>query len=424
MSIRRPRGTVDILPAEVGKWLVLENLARRLCQIYGYAEIRTPIFEYTELFTRSVGETSDIVEKEMYTFRDKGGRSITLRPEGTASVARAYIEHGMSSLPQPVKLFYLGPFFRHDRPQAGRLRQFHQFGVEVFGTAHPRADAEVITLGFRFFRALGLEKVDILLNSVGCPVCRARLIYRLKDFFQKHEKAVCATCLARLERNPLRVLDCKEAGCREIVRQAPKPLDTLCEGCQQHFEQVRQYLEILGVPYTLEPSLVRGLDYYTKTAFEYVAPDLGAQNSVGGGGRYDGLVEACGGNPTPGVGFAIGLERTLLLLHQEQTKTGPLREGPLVFVATAGVPEKVVLPLLYHLREAGIFAELDYANRNLKGQMKQAARLGARYVVIAGEQEMARGTVVLRDMQAGLQEEVRIEALPARLASTNGRFEG
>ncbi|HAG07865.1 MAG TPA: histidine--tRNA ligase, partial [Peptococcaceae bacterium] len=331
MAIKRPRGTADVLPGEVEKWLALENLARRLSRTYGYAEIRTPIFEHTELFARSVGDATDIVEKEMYTFLDKGGRSITLRPEGTASVARAYIEHGMSSLPQPVKLYYVGPFFRHDRPQAGRLRQFHQFGVEVFGAAHPRADAEVIILACEFFRALGLNSVEILLNSVGCPVCRASLIRRLKDFFRNRNEEVCATCRARLERNPLRVLDCKDERCRELIRAAPTPIDTLCGECRSHFQQVQRYLGRQRVPYTVEPHLVRGLDYYTRTAFEFVAPDLGAQNSVGGGGRYDGLVEACGGKPTPGVGFAIGLERTLLLMEKAGKDIGRLPVKPRVF---------------------------------------------------------------------------------------------
>lgn len=421
MAIKRPRGTADILPGEAGKWLALEDLARRLARTYGYAEIRTPIFEYTELFARSVGDTSDIVEKEMYTFRDKGGRSITLRPEGTAAVARAYIEHGMASLPQPTKLYYIGPFFRHDRPQAGRLRQFHQFGVEVFGTPHPAADAEVIALGREFFAALDLHNVQIQLNSVGCPGCRAELVRQLREFFRGREKDACATCLARLERNPLRVLDCKEKSCRELVRAAPRPLDVLCDACRRHFDRVQEYLNILDVPYVIEPYLVRGLDYYTRTAFEFVAPDLGAQNSVGGGGRYDGLVEVCGGHPTPGVGFAIGLERTLLLLEKTGKQMGAPAVAPLVFVATAGTSEEEALHLLYRLRRAGIAADLDYAGRNLKGQLKHAARLGVRYVVIAGEEEMARGAVTLRDMQAARQEEVKLDELIERLGQQNGR---
>jgi len=415
MAIKRPRGTADILPGEVEKWLALENLARRISRTYGYAEIRTPIFEHTELFARSVGDTTDIVEKEMYTFLDKGGRSVTLRPEGTASVARAYIEHGMSSLPQPVKLYYIGPFFRHDRPQAGRLRQFHQFGVEVFGTAHARADAEVIILASEFFRALGLDDLEILLNSVGCPVCRADLARRLREFFRNREREVCATCRARLERNPLRLLDCKDEKCRELIRTAPTPVDTLCGECRQHFQQVQDYLRLQGVPYTLEPCLVRGLDYYTRTAFEFVSPHLGAQNSVGGGGRYDGLVEACGGKPTPGVGFAIGLERTLLLLETASKDVGVPPSKPFVFVAMAGTTEEVALSVLYRLRRAGIRAEMDYTGRNLKGQLKHAARLGAPYVVIVGEEEIARGTVILRDMEVARQEEIEIDALIDRL---------
>ncbi|MGQ9498063.1 MAG: histidine--tRNA ligase [Desulfotomaculales bacterium] len=415
MAIKRPRGTADVLPGEVEKWLALENLARRLSRTYGYVEIRTPIFEHTELFARSVGDATDIVEKEMYTFFDKGGRSITLRPEGTASVARAYIEHGMSSWPQPVKLYYVGPFFRHDRPQAGRLRQFHQFGVEVFGAAHPRADAEVIILAYEFFRALGLNGIEILLNSVGCPVCRAILLRRLKEFFQNRDEEVCTTCRARLERNPLRVLDCKDERCRELIRSAPTPVDTLCGECHRHFQQVQEYLGRQRVPYNVEPHLVRGLDYYTRTAFEFVAADLGAQNSVGGGGRYDGLVEACGGKPTPGVGFAIGLERTLLLMEKAGKDVGQQPAKPFVFVAIAGATDGEALSILYRLRQAGIVAETDYAGRNLRGQLKHAARLGACYVVIVGEEETARGKVILRDMKTGHQEEIEMDTLVQHL---------
>ena len=420
MAIKRPRGTADVLPGEVEKWLALENLARRLSRTYGYVEIRTPIFEHTELFARSVGDATDIVEKEMYTFLDKGGRSITLRPEGTASVARAYIEHGMSTWPQPVKLYYVGPFFRHDRPQAGRLRQFHQFGVEVFGAAHPRADAEVIILAYEFFRALGLNGIEILLNSVGCPVCRAILLRRLKEFFQNRDEEVCTTCRARLERNPLRVLDCKDERCRELIRSAPTPVDTLCGECRRHFQQVQEYLGRQRVPYNVEPHLVRGLDYYTRTAFEFVAADLGAQNSVGGGGRYDGLVEACGGKPTPGVGFAIGLERTLLLMEKAGKDVGQQPAKPFVFVAIAGATDGEALSILYRLRQAGIVAETDYAGRNLRGQLKHAARLGACYVVIVGEEETARGKVILRDMKTGHQEEIEIDTLVQHL-EINGR---
>lgn len=411
MLTTRPRGTNDILPGEVEKWQYLEELARQVCREYGYGELRTPVFEHTELFHRGVGETTDIVEKEMYTFKDRGDRSITLRPEGTAAAVRAYLENKLNALPQPVKLFYIGPMFRYDRPQAGRYRQFHQFGIEVFGTHSPAMDAEVIAMAMDIYKRVGLSDLELHINSVGCPECRPLLRDRLQEHFRPQLDNLCSNCQGRFERNPLRILDCKGEKCQQIGLNAPTTLDALCPGCQSHFDEVKLNLNAVGVTCTVNNRLVRGLDYYTHTAFEIMAKDIGAQSSIGGGGRYNGLIEACGGPAIPGIGFALGLER-ILLTAERQGVQFPLNRGPQVFVATAGVGvDTQAFSLTQKFRQQGIAAEKDYLGRSLKAQMKYAGKLGAKVVIILGEEEYARGLAVVRDMQVGDQQEVALADL-------------
>lgn len=411
MLTTRPRGTNDILPGEVEKWQYLEELTRRVCKEYGYGEARTPIFEHTELFSRGVGETTDIVEKEMYTFIDRGDRSLTLRPEGTAATVRAYVENKMYALPQPVKLFYIGPMFRYDRPQAGRYRQFHQFGVEVFGTDSPSVDAEVIAMAMDIYERIGLKDLELHINSVGCPECRPVLREKLQEHFRPHMEKLCTNCQGRFDRNPLRILDCKNEQCQEVGRHAPTTLDALCTECDSHFALVKGYLDAVGVQYIVNNRLVRGLDYYTRTAFEIMTRDIGAQSSIGGGGRYNGLIEECGGPVTPGIGFALGLER-ILLTAERQGITFPVTRGPAAFIATVGTGvESHAFRLLQELRRQGIAAEKDYLARSLKAQMKYAGKLDARLVIILGEEEAARGVAVVRDMQAGEQQEVPLGEL-------------
>lgn len=411
MLTTRPRGTNDFLPGEIEKWQYLEQLTRQVCREYGYGEVRTPIFEHTELFARGVGETTDIVEKEMYTFKDRGDRSNTLRPEGTAAAVRAYVENKLYALPQPIKLFYTGPMFRYDRPQAGRYRQFHQFGVEVFGTDDPSMDAEVITMAMDIYERIGLKNLELHINSVGCPECRPVLREQLQEYFRPHLASLCPNCQGRFERNPLRILDCKNEKCQEIGKAAPTTLDASCPACSTHFAEVQAYLDAVGVEYIVDNRLVRGLDYYTRTAFEIMTRDIGAQSSIGGGGRYNGLVEAVGGPTTPGIGFALGLERILLTAENQGVKF-PVSRGPEVFIATVGNGvAKQAFALLQELRQQGIATEKDFLGRSLKAQMKYAGKLDARVVIILGEEEYARGVAVVRDMQAGQQAEVPLQGL-------------
>lgn len=416
MLTKAPRGTRDILPGEVEKWQFFEGQARELCRLFGYAEIRTPVFEHTELFLRGVGEVTDIVSKEMYTFTDRGDRSLTLRPEGTASVARAYLEHKLHGEAQPVKVFYIGPMFRYDRPQAGRYRQFHQFGVEVFGSKEPSLDAEVMALSLVFFRALGLHEFTLQINSVGCPECRQAYRSRLQEELKEKAAGLCADCAGRYDKNPMRILDCKNESCRELTADVPLMVDTLCEECSGHFAAVREAMDALGEPYEVNPRLVRGLDYYTKTAFEIVSPVLGAQSSIGGGGRYDHLLTAIGGPDVPGIGFAIGMERVLLAM--EAAGSLPEAEGALdVFVATAGsVPAAEALRIVMQLREQGLAADKDYLGRSLKAQFKYADKKKARFLVILGDEELARGLATVRDMQQGAQQDVALTDITNTLA--------
>ncbi|MDN5294341.1 MAG: histidyl-tRNA synthetase [Eubacteriales bacterium] len=416
MLTRVPKGTFDVLPGEVEKWQFLEETARRLCRDYGYRELRTPIFEHTELFLRGVGDTTDVVEKEMYTFQDKGGRSISLRPEGTAPAARAYLEHGLHAGPQPVKVFYIGPMFRYANVQAGRYRQFHQFGIEVFGSGDPLVDAEVVAMAMEYYRRLRLRDMELHINSVGCPHCRPVHREKLLEFLRERLEQLCADCRSRVHRNPLRVLDCKEEECRRVTEGAPTTLDYLCSECRLHFEQTLSYLDEVGVQYVVDGRLVRGLDYYTRTAFEIMMPEIGAQSSIGGGGRYDGLVAQLGGPAVPGIGFAIGLERVLAAL-EKQGAVLPGRESLQVFVAVVGEEaRRTGFKIVQELRSRGVSADLDTQNRSLKAQMKYANRLQAAMVAIIGEEELKRGIIQLRDMESGQQHEVKIEELYSAVA--------
>lgn len=406
MLTTRPRGTNDILPGEIEKWHFVEKLIRRICAEYGYSEIRTPIFEHTELFLRGVGDTTDIVEKEMYTFLDRGQRSITLRPENTAPVVRAYLEDKLFAGSQPVKLYYLGPMFRYDRPQAGRFRQFHQFGAEVLGSNNPAVDAEIIAMAMDFYKRLGLKDLELHINSVGCRVCRPVLRERLQEYFRPKVSLLCKNCHERLENNPLRILDCKDDRCQRIGDNAPTTAQTLCASCYSHFELVKKYLNLLKIKYLVNNRLVRGLDYYTHTAFEIMVRDIGAQNSIGGGGRYNGLMETCGGPPTPGIGYALGMERIILAMDN-QGIVMPGIAKPLVFVATANDSASAeAFKMLFTLRSAGISADKDYLNRSLKAQMKFAGKTGFKYTLIVGEEEIKKSKVLVRDMESSIQEEV------------------
>ncbi|OLN32273.1 histidine--tRNA ligase [Desulfosporosinus metallidurans] len=406
MAIQRPKGTQDLLPGAVEQWQYLEDTIRSVCREYGYEEIRTPMFEATELFQRGVGQTTDIVQKEMYTFLDKGDRSMTLRPEGTASVCRAYVENKLHGQPQPVKLYYMGPMFRYERPQSGRFRQFHQFGVEVLGADQPLVDAEVISLVWNLYQRLGLTQLEVHVNSVGCPVCRAKHREQLQEFLASRRNELCKDCQERFERNPLRILDCKNLSCQAVTSGAPTTHDTLCQDCSTHFERVLALLDVAGVVYRVNPRLVRGLDYYTKTAFEVMVEEIGAQSAICGGGRYDGLVEEIGGPPTPGIGFAMGIERVLTAL-QVQHKLPEEKTG--LFAMLIALGEKAQnegFSLLGALRAQGMPVNMDLQGRNLKAQLKAANRQSARYALILGEEELERNMLLIRDLTLGEQSEV------------------
>lgn len=404
MEIIAPRGTKDILPDSSTHWQYVEQTVRDICQAYVYQEIRTPIFEHTELFLRGIGETTDIVQKEMYTFKDKGDRSITLRPENTAAAVRAYLEHKLFGGSQPTKVYYIGPMFRYDKPQAGRFRQFHQFGVEAIGSKGPAVDAEIILLAVQYFHRLGLKDLNLFVNSVGCPECRPVYREKLQNAMRDKLPEMCGDCKSRFDRNPMRLLDCKNEKCQTLTQGVPEMADCLCDGCAAHLAQLQKLLSAAGVEYKLNPRLVRGLDYYTKTAFEIQYPPLGAQSAICGGGRYDGLIEEIGGDPTPGIGFAIGLERVLLALEKQGLL--PAQENAIaVYVAAVdAVSQTAAFKLVSELRQAGIACEMDFMDRSLKAQMKQANRLAARFVAIIGEEEAAQGKVALKNMQTGEQE--------------------
>jgi len=415
---RAPRGTTDLLPAEQRYWRYIEAVAVDLARRYGYGRIDTPVFEASDLFVRSVGAGTDIVEKEMYTFDDRGGDSVTLRPEGTAPVCRAYLEHGMHNLPQPVRLYYFCPVFRYERPQAGRFRQHHQFGVEVVGESDPSVDAEVIELAWELMRSLGLRGVNLYLNSIGDRQCRPDYIAQLALYYSGHRAKLCPDCRARLERNPLRLLDCKVESCRVLGEAAPKSAEHLCGECLDHWTRLHQYLQATKIPYQVDHRLVRGLDYYTRTVFEVQPVEGGAQSTICGGGRYDGLIEQLGGRPTPGIGFATGMERLALNLKSSGVEV-PEEPAPKFLVANVGEGARsAALELAARLRQAEVGAILSTGSRALRGQMRQANALQIPYALILGDDEIARGEVVIRDMTASTQE---TRPLAAFLAEVTGR---
>ncbi|MFI5358621.1 MAG: histidine--tRNA ligase [Halanaerobiales bacterium] len=411
MKINAPRGTNDILPPLSLKWQYIEEKARDLMARYNYQEIRTPIFEYTELFQRGIGETTDVVEKEMYTFTDKSGRSITLRPEGTAGIVRAYLENKLYGQMQPLKLYYIGPMFRYERPQAGRFRQFHQFGVEVFGSNDPALDAEVIVLGVNYLKELGLENLDIYINSIGCPDCRKEYFKDLQEYFNQYRQELCEDCQSRIDRNPMRVLDCKVDNSKEIISNAPSILDYLCADCQEHFARVKDYLSVLGLDYTIDARMVRGLDYYTNTVFEIKYSGLGAQDTILAGGRYNGLAEEIGGKSIPGIGFAAGMERLLLTLEKEKVDLPESSELDIYLVTIGEEARKEAIKLLYQLRNKGYRVETDYLERGMKSQLKAADRLMVKYAIILGDDELAQGKAIIKNMQTGEQEEIALEKI-------------
>lgn len=406
MTVKAVRGTKDIAFEEAEAWSCIEELARGILQTYHYREIRTPIFEETDLFVRSIGETSDIVTKQMYTFLDRKGRSITLRPEGTAPVVRAYLEHSLEREGSTTKLFYIGPFFRAERPQTGRGRQFHQIGAEAIGSSDPALDVECISVLLNLFRELELAGVKVRLNSVGCKLCQPKYKEVLVRYLRGKLISLCSDCQSRLERNPLRTLDCKKEGCQSITHDAPALTEHLCNSCSQHFKEVKAHLDNLEIPYGLDPHLVRGLDYYTRTAFEVTHPDLGAQNALAAGGRFDDLVEQMGGPPTPAVGFAAGLER--IILAKGGRLTAPSQERIIYLAPDGAEAHRQAVKLLHQLRNRGIRSEMDYQERSLKGQLRLANRLKARYVAIIGEKETKKKVVSLKDMESGQQEEIAL----------------
>ncbi|MFC1767417.1 histidine--tRNA ligase [Candidatus Margulisiibacteriota bacterium] len=414
MKYTSQRGTRDILPDQIKVWQFIETTARRVFESYNYAEIRTPLFESTELFTRSVGETTDIVTKEMYTFEDKGKRSITLRPEETAPVVRACIENNLFGQGELVKLYYIGPMFRYERPQAGRYRQFYQAGVEVFGSADPLVDVEMIELGVKFFKELGLKDLEVDINSVGCPDCRPKFQEALKKYFKDKAKSLCGDCQKRLSANPLRILDCKDLKCQKSIESAPASVEYLCPACKADFEKVTGYLKQFKIAFKINKRLVRGLDYYVRTTFEIISKSLGAQNAVCGGGRYDNLVKELGGKQTPATGFAIGLDRLVLVLEEQKVKI-PKDDRLNVYIVTMGEAAKTRgFEVLKSLREMCVKADMSYQEKSLKSQMKAADKLGAEFVLIIGEDELKRDIFVIKNMDKQAQEEVKFTDLLAK----------
>jgi histidyl-tRNA synthetase len=411
MKISAPKGTRDILPADIAAWQQAERLFASVCTRYGYQEIRIPTFEATELFQRGVGDTTDVVQKEMYTFDDKGNRSMTLRPEGTAGVVRSYLENGMASWPSPVRLWYNITAFRYENVQKGRYREFHQFGCEVFGSEGPVVDAELISLLTLFFKEIGLGQTSLRINSIGCPVCRTAYNEILKDHIRPHLSTMCPTCNDRFEKNPLRIIDCKEKQCQPVTKTAPALLDHLCPDCQTHFDGLCHQLDELGIAYTIDKGIVRGLDYYTRTVFEFVSEHVGTQGTICGGGRYDGLVESIGGPHTPGIGFALGVERLLMELAAQGVATDA---APVPLVYIAGIGERAAAKarqLAYQLRQAGIQAEVDLMNRSLKAQMKYASKTGALFTLVLGDDEISSGTGKLKAMADGHEHPVELDHL-------------
>lgn len=406
---KKIKGTEDVLPKRSYRWQFVENIMREEAENFGFKEIRTPVFEHTELFARGVGQTTDVVQKEMYTFDTKGGESVTLRPEGTAGAARAVLENSLINEGLPIKAYYLTSCYRYEKPQAGRLREFHQFGVEEYGTSSPAADAEVILLALSIFKRLQVENLQLEINSIGCPDCRPKYNESLKKYFSEHKDTLCKNCLNRLEKNPMRLIDCKNPYCAEIAKGAPSILDFLCDDCNSHFEQVKKYLTVAGVEFKINPSIVRGLDYYTKTVFEFVSNAIGSQGTVCGGGRYDGLVEELGGPRLPSLGYAMGIERLLMVMDNQDIEI-PLPEPCALYVAGLGENAQVkAFEIVNMIRNSGLFAEGDVVGRGLRAQMKYADKIGARFSMVLGDNELEEGRAKVKNMTTGEQTELALD---------------
>lgn len=416
MAIQAPKGTKDVTPRESYKWQYIEKIARETCDNFGFSEIRTPVIEHTELFLRGVGDTTDIVQKEMYTFDDKGGRSITLKPEGTAGAGRMFIENNLFNDPQPTKMYYLYcPVFRYDKPQAGRLREHHQFGVEVYGAPRASIDAECIELAMTVLDKIGVKGLSVNINSIGCPNCRPKYNEMLREYLRSKYDGLCETCKSRFEKNPLRILDCKEEKCKRICEGAPTILDCLCDDCKAHFEELKGCLDSVGIQYKVDPFIVRGLDYYTKTVFEIIANSEGYSGTVCGGGRYDGLLEQLGGPKLPGIGFGMGMERLLLIAELSGAQIPQPRNVEVYVAAMGEEARRVGFTLTAKLRGSGIKTEFDHVGKSFKAQFKYANKIGARFVAILGDEELERGEVKLKDMETGDEGYVPIAALGNRV---------
>lgn len=406
---KKIKGTEDVLPKDSYRWQFVENVMRKESAAYGFKEIRTPVFEHTELFARGVGQTTDVVQKEMYTFDTKGGESVTLRPEGTAGAARAVLEHGLVNDSLPIKASYFVSCYRYEKPQAGRLREFHQFGLECYGTQSPVADAELICAAQSIFDRLGIKQLRLEINSIGCPTCRAEYHKALKEYFYGYKDELCETCNSRLEKNPMRILDCKSPVCSKIAQGAPKITDYLCDECKEHFASVQKYLDAAGVEYTVNPTIVRGLDYYTKTVFEFVTDFIGAQGTVCGGGRYDGLIEELGGKHLPSLGFAMGIERLLMLMDKQGIEI-PKPSTCDLYVAVMGESASLKsFEIIKAVRSCGLIAETDVVGRGLRAQMKYADKIGAKFSMVLGDNEIEQGKAVIKNMSSGEQTEIVLD---------------
>lgn len=406
---KKIKGTEDVLPKDSYRWQFVEDVMRKESAAYGFKEIRTPVFEHTELFARGVGQTTDVVQKEMYTFDTKGGESVTLRPEGTAGAARAVLEHGLVNDSLPIKASYFVSCYRYEKPQAGRLREFHQFGLECYGTQSPVADAELICAAQSIFDRLGIKQLRLEINSIGCPTCRAEYHKALKEYFCGYKDELCETCNSRLEKNPMRILDCKSPVCSKIAQGAPKITDYLCDECKEHFASVQKYLDAAGVEYTVNPTIVRGLDYYTKTVFEFVTDFIGAQGTVCGGGRYDGLIEELGGKHLPSLGFAMGIERLLMLMDKQGIEI-PKPSTCDLYVAVMGESASLKsFEIIKAVRSCGLIAETDIVGRGLRAQMKYADKIGAKFSMVLGDNEIEQGKAVIKNMSSGEQTEIVLD---------------
>ncbi|NBI06925.1 histidine--tRNA ligase [Senegalia massiliensis] len=409
MLTRAPRGTKDVLPNESYKWQYLEKTFREVCNSFGYKEIRTPTFEHTELFERGVGETTDVVQKEMYTFLDKGDRSITLKPEGTASAARLYVENKLYADAQPIKTFYITPVFRYERPQKGRLREHHQFGVEVYGSENPSIDAEVISILDNLYERLEIQGIELQINSIGCSKCRPNYDKALKEYLSERLDKLCETCNSRFDTNPMRILDCKNDNCQMELKEAPTILDYLCDECSEHFDGVKNYLDNLEIDYIVNPRIVRGLDYYTKTAFEFISSEIGAKSTVCGGGRYDGLVEQVGGPSTPAIGFGMGIERLILTLENNNIEI-PKEDDLDIFIVTMGDKAKsLAMKIVKDLRNLGISSDLDHLDRSVKAQFKYSNKLNSTYTIVIGDNEIENKSIKIKNMKTGDQKDLSLE---------------